>query len=89
MLAQEVRKLENENAALRKMIKDLETNINESETKPMACKHCKYYIQHYVFFLGEYSETHCGHCTHGRCKERRPDTKSCEYFEFGKYGMGR
>jgi len=87
MLAQEVRNLENENEVLKKSLEKLRTDFKKDGSKPMACEHCKFYIQHYVrsnSHCSGYIATHCGHCTHGQCKKRKPDD-SCKYFELGTY----
>ena len=89
MVSQEVRALEAENRNLKKTIERLAANFNEKEKRPMACEWCKYFLQHYVYVDGRFTETCCGHCTHGRCKGRKPETKSCQYFELGSYGSGR
>lgn len=80
MLAQEVRNLENENAALRETIKVMQKQFADKQPKPKACEYCRFYIQHYVKMGCSYGKTHCGHCTHGRIKDRKPDN-TCEYFE--------
>lgn len=89
MVSQEVRALENENRTLKETIKKLTVDFENKEKRPMACEWCKYFLQHYVYADGEFSKTCCGHCTHGRCKDRKPETKSCRYFELGSYGSGR
>lgn len=82
MLSNEIRMLEKENEELRDIIKSLKQETMKSESKPMACEHCKFYIQHYGKFQDEFRVLHAGHCTRGRVKSRKPDA-SCEYFELG------
>ena len=86
MIANEVQKIENENRALRQAIKEMEKQFEEEQKKPKACKYCRFYIQHYIRIGGSYSETYCGHCTHGRAKDRKPDN-TCDYFELGCYEL--
>lgn len=85
MLSSEVRALESENRALKKAIEKLDMKYRETDQRPMACEFCKFYLQHYIHTDGHFMKTGCGHCVHGRCKTRTPETKSCEYFEMGTY----
>lgn len=49
MLTQEVRKLENENYALREQLKELSKRMERNEVvKPKSCQYCKHFIQHYI-----------------------------------------
>ena len=89
MLSQEIRALENENRTLKETIKKITVDFEERDNRPMACEWCKHFLQHYVYVDGRFSKTCYGHCTHGRCKEKKPETKSCQYFELGSYGSGR
>lgn len=86
MLAQEVRELERENILLKEAVETMRRQFDSEPEKPKACAYCKFYIQHWVKVDGHYKETHCGHCTHGRCKERKPKD-SCKYFELGTYDI--
>ena len=86
MLAQDVRNLENENYRLKEALGELRKTVSSQADKPMSCEYCRFYLQHYIKTGGQYRETHCGHCTHGQCKKRKP-TDSCKYFELGKYGF--
>lgn len=88
MLAQDVKNLENENYRLKETIKVMQSKFDEEELKPKACEYCKFYIQHYIKVGGNYSQTYCGHCTHGRVKDRKP-SDTCKYFEFGNYDTKR
>ena len=45
------------------------------------CRDCTYYIRHYVFIREHYLAAWCGHCIHKRIKQRKPDHKSCRYYQ--------
>ena len=82
MLSAEIRKLENENMALKDTLEMMQRSLaKKEELKPKACEHCKFYMQHYVKVGTVYVKTYCGHCTHGRKKERTP-SDTCKYYEF-------
>lgn len=86
MLYENVKELERENWKLRQQIAELGRRIEEKTTKPQSCKYCAYYLQHYIKEAQGYCETNCGHCIHGRVKERKPDA-SCQYFKLGAFEM--
>lgn len=86
MLSNDVRQLENENHRLREALSSMEKKLGEENIKPKACECCKFYIQHYVKIGERYAETYCGHCTHGRVKERKPKD-TCKYFELGIHNI--
>lgn len=44
------------------------------------CKHCQYYLQHLVLKERKLFRIHCGHCTLGKTKQRKPNTKACEAY---------
>ncbi len=44
------------------------------------CQNCQYYLQHYTFDKRKIFLVHCGHCTFGRAKRKKPDAKPCENF---------
>lgn len=44
------------------------------------CKECQYYLQHYTLNKRKIFRVHCGHCTFGRPKRKRPDAKACKSF---------
>lgn len=79
MLSASVQRLETENRKMKEELKELREKLQEN---PRDCEHCKYYIQHYIRVKGVYRETHCGNCTHGISKTRKPNDK-CNYFEEG------
>ena len=45
-----------------------------------VCKNCEHFQQHYVIDDQNYFTVHCGHCTYPRTKNRKPQTKACQYF---------
>ena len=93
MLSNEIRELENQNAALRKALFDLSKKIEQNEVlRPKSCQYCKNYIQHYIKgargVQSEYTPIYDGHCTSGMPirkggrKKTKPD-ETCPYFELG------
>ena len=44
------------------------------------CEECQYFRQHYTVDDKRIFRVYCGHCTRGRIKKKKPDTKACEYF---------
>ena len=84
MLSNDVRKVEQENEQLKEALRELSKKLAADQIKPKACEYCKFYAQHYVKVSCNYAKTYCGHCTHGRIKERKPDN-TCKYFELGKW----
>ena len=84
MLAEDVRKLENENERLEEENRGLKILLGDELPKPMNCGNCKYFMQHYIKVgIRSYMETYAGHCIHGRIVNKRPDGKTCKYFEQG------
>ena len=96
MLAQEIRKLENENYVLKEQLKELSKKMEQNEVvKPKSCQYCKHFIQHYMrdrsgVHRQEYTPIYAGHCTSGvsiskggRRKPTPDDT--CQYFEIGTH----
>ena len=49
-----------------------------------TCKECKYYLRHYTFDGKKIFRIYCGHCTHHKTKDKRPDAKACEHFVPGE-----
>ena len=57
--------------------------IDESEE---CCVNCTHFIQHYTFTphgKQPFIPVHCGHCTHPRIKDRKPND-TCNHFEHKK-----
>ena len=46
------------------------------------CKDCAYFQQHYILDKDCCRRVYCGHCTHGRVKNRKPDRTACEHYKF-------
>lgn len=95
MLAQEIRKLENENYALKEQLKELSKRMEQNEVvKPKSCQYCKHFIQHYIkcgtLYREEYKPIYAGHCTcrvpvsKGVKRKPTPDD-TCPYFEIGTH----
>lgn len=96
MLAQEIRKLENENHVLKEQLKELSKKMEQNEVvKPKSCQYCKHYIQHYIkggypVFTEKYVPIYAGHCACGvpisKGRKRRPSPDdTCPYFEIGTH----
>ena len=85
MISEKVQELEYQNAHLIEENEELRKMLGREPEKPMNCESCVFFIQHYVKVTGGYMKTYCGHCAHGRCKDRKPENKSCQYFQLGKY----
>ena len=49
--------------------------------KEKTCKNCIYYRQHYLLDKECCMPVNCGHCVHGRTKQRKPSHRVCEHFE--------
>lgn len=82
MISIEVQKLEQENEALKMEVEKYKAELGRELSKPKDCEHCQFYIQHYVRVGNSYGKTYCGHCVHGRTKNRKPED-TCQYFKFG------
>ena len=83
MLSQEIMKMEQENEALKEIVAKLK-RTEEGKREPRTCEHCRFFYQHYIKIgYSTYAKTYCGHCVHGRVREKKPD-KFCDYFEPGK-----
>lgn len=84
MLAEDVRKLEHENERLSEENKELLILLGDELPKPMSCGCCAHFLQHYIKIgISSYMETYAGHCVHGRVVNKKPDEKTCRYFEEG------
>lgn len=81
-ISREVSALEAENARLKQIIIDLGKKFEETD-KPKACKHCKFFVCHYVIWAGRYSMTEMGHCVHGCRTKGKKSGDSCDFFELG------
>ena len=93
MLPNEIKELENQNAALRKALYDLSKKMEDNAVlKPKSCQYCKNYLQHYikggVAHTLPYVPIYAGHCvcevpiSKGRKRKPAPDD-TCPYFEIG------
>ncbi len=64
--------------------KKLLEELGREPRKPMECKSCRFFMQHYVREDGRYFKTNSGHCTQGvRIKyvNKSPETAACRYYE--------
>lgn len=95
MLAQEIRKLENENYVLKERLQELSKKMEQNKVvKPKSCQYCRHYAQHYIKggrgYMKEYIPIHAGHCTSGvpisKGGKRKPvPDDTCPYFEIGTF----
>lgn len=95
MLSNEIKELENENAALRKALSDLSKKMEGNAVlKPKTCQYCKNYLQHYIKEmpggLQRFTPVYYGHCISGvplyKGGKRKPKPDdTCPYFELGTY----
>lgn len=84
MLAEDVKKLEQENKRLEAENRELRNILGSDIPKPKKCGNCAHFIQHYISIgIDRYAATHSGHCTHGRTVTKKPDGKTCQYYELG------
>ena len=44
------------------------------------CKNCGHFHQHYAFDKKKIFRVHCGHCTLGTAKSKRPTKTACDAF---------
>lgn len=88
MIAEDVRKLEEENSILKEQLKKLEEDYGVKAGLPKDCEHCKNFIQHYIRSGGGYYPTYDGHCVaSGRVRSRlRGINESCRSFAALRYG---
>lgn len=84
MIAEDVRKIELENKRLQEENRELRILLGDEPPRPMNCGYCKHFIQHYIKSGSIYHETYSGHCGHGRIATKKPDGKTCRYFELGR-----
>ena len=89
MLANEVKSMEKENEALRYENALLKKRLeSDPERRPILCKDCKFFMQHYIKSGRSFSAIGIGHCVAGRgTKNREAYGKTCDYFEFGDYEL--
>lgn len=45
-----------------------------------TCDSCAHYRRHYVLVERKIIQIHCGHCTNGKMKSKRPTAKACEAY---------
>ncbi len=49
-----------------------------TETTEITCETCNYFLQHYIFWRGQYRRVGYGHCCHeDHCRQCRPEKKAC------------
>lgn len=81
MLSQKIAEFEIEYQHLKEENEELRRLLEIEPIKPMDCQACSFYLQHYVKVSGGYMKTSSGHCVHGRIKNRKPEDKTCRYFQ--------
>lgn len=87
MIADEVKKLEQENNTLRVQLEQMQKMYGDKPELPKRCEYCRHFVQHYVKCGTFYMPTNDGHCVAGcRIKDRKAK-ETCKYFaqkEFAK-----
>lgn len=84
MISETVRKMECENEHLKDENEKLRQLLGTEPTKQMNCGCCTHFLQHYIKCGTQYVATFDGHCIHGRVAKKKPDGKTCPYFELGR-----
>ena len=78
IVEQEMYALVEENKRLKEA---LAARVKEGN-KPMACRFCRFFMQHYIKDGDRYTWTNSGHCKVGKSYKRRTaDNNPCEFFE--------
>ena len=44
------------------------------------CKECAFFLQHYILAERRFIRIHCGHCTAGPVKTKKPEAVACQRF---------
>ena len=44
------------------------------------CKHCVFYLQHYILSKKKLIRIYAGHCTNPKVRNKRPDSPACDHF---------
>lgn len=78
-----VKELQRENYRLNEVIAELKKDLTHKVDKPKSCNYCKYYIKHYAFYGGRYTEVNAGHCIRLNSTKTRKGEDSCKYFDIG------
>lgn len=89
MLAEDVRKLEQENVELKAQVKELESICGNKAELPRNCEYCKNFIQHYIRTGNSYYPTYDGHCMAGNKIKGREVKDTCKAFAKRIYGKNR
>ncbi len=68
-------------------MKIIETSIKIADYEKVCCN-CKYFVQHYYYRErdNKFHICNAGHCVKPRIKDRKPDHKACEHFEWKNGG---
>ncbi len=83
-LSQAIWEMEAENRRLRENYQKLLEELGREPRKPMECKSCRFFMQHYVREDGRYFKTNSGHCTQGvriKYANKSPEAAACRYCE--------
>lgn len=87
MLAEKVKKLEQENITLKAQVETLQDICGNKVEFPKNCEYCSNFIQHYIKTGNSYMPTCDGHCTAGNRTKKRKTKDTCKAFvkkQFGK-----
>ena len=86
MIAEKVRKLEQENSELRAQLKEFEEIYGNKAGLPKNCEYCSNFLQHYIKDGTEYRPTYDGHCKAGNRMKSRKTQDTCKAFVQKTYG---
>lgn len=86
MIAEKVRKLEQENIELREKLKEFEEMYGTKAGVPKNCEYCNNFVQHYIRSGSEYLPTSDGCCTAGNRLKSRKTGETCKAFVKKAYG---
>lgn len=86
MIAEKVRKLEQENIALKAQVETLQDICGNKVELPKNCEYCSNFIQHYIKNGNSYLPTCNGHCVAGNRVKDRKTKNTCKAFVERQYG---
>ncbi len=86
MVAEKVKKLEQENALLKAQLKELQNICGINASVPKNCEYCSNFVQHYGKNGCGYYPMYTGHCTAGQRNKNKNIEDTCKSFVQKQYG---
>ena len=86
MIAEKVRKLEQENAELKEQVKVLKDMCGGAVELPKNCEYCSNFKQYYIKSGSSYHPVCSGYCVAGNRTRKRNTSETCKAFEKKAYG---